>query len=118
MSGLEGGKAWGWKEKTLWVIAVTTWGVLGSMLDSVLGGLLQATVVDKRSGKVVEGIGGRKVRSPLLLFIHLTFTKWIAYHARICRFLSTLVKYRAVFWERFLFENPANCEWWKILLIP
>ena len=60
--GLEGGKAWGLKEKALWVVAVTTWGTLGSLLDSVLGGLLQATVVDKRSGKVVEGIGGRKVR--------------------------------------------------------
>lgn len=40
---------------------MTVWGLLGSVLDSVLGGLLQASVVDKRSGKVVEGSGGRKV---------------------------------------------------------
>lgn len=31
------------------------------MLDSFLGGWLQASVVDKRSGKIVEGSGGQKV---------------------------------------------------------
>lgn len=45
----------------LWVVAMTVWGGLGSVLDSVLGGLVQASVVDKRSGKVVEGSGGKKV---------------------------------------------------------
>ncbi|ODM19615.1 hypothetical protein SI65_04600 [Aspergillus cristatus] len=49
------------KERLLWVLAVTGWGALGSLLDSILGGLLQASVVDKRTGKVVEGTGGRKV---------------------------------------------------------
>jgi uncharacterized membrane protein len=49
------------KERVLWTVAMTLWGALGSVLDSVLGGLLQASVVDKRSGKVVEGSGGRKV---------------------------------------------------------
>ncbi|KAJ5770479.1 uncharacterized protein N7511_002530 [Penicillium nucicola] len=51
----------GIKERALWTVAMTFWGALGSVLDSVLGGLLQASVVDKRSGKVVEGSGGRKV---------------------------------------------------------
>ncbi|KAJ5295483.1 hypothetical protein N7508_010304 [Penicillium antarcticum] len=51
----------GMKERVLWTVALTIWGALGSVLDSVLGGLLQASVVDKRSGKVVEGNGGRKV---------------------------------------------------------
>ncbi|WEW57395.1 hypothetical protein PRK78_002862 [Emydomyces testavorans] len=60
-TGLDGGRAWGLTEKALWVAAVTVWGTLGSVLDSVLGGLLQATVVDKRTGKVVEGDGGSKV---------------------------------------------------------
>lgn len=55
------GTGWGWKEKGLWVLLVTGWGGLGSLLDSLLGGLLQASVVDKRSGKVVEGTGGQKV---------------------------------------------------------
>ena len=32
----------------------------------MLGGLLQASVVDKRSGKIVEGTGGQKVRYSLL----------------------------------------------------
>lgn len=51
----------GIKERVLWTVAMTAWGTLGSVLDSVLGGILQASVVDKRSGKVVEGSGGRKV---------------------------------------------------------
>ncbi|RAH49771.1 DUF92 domain-containing protein [Aspergillus brunneoviolaceus CBS 621.78] len=44
-----------------WVAAVTAWGTLGSVLDSILGGLFQASVVDKRTGKIVEGSGGKKV---------------------------------------------------------
>lgn len=64
---LDGGRAWGPKEKALWVVAVTIWGTLGSVLDSVLGGLLQATVVEKRTGKVVEGEGGSKVSVLLTL---------------------------------------------------
>jgi uncharacterized membrane protein len=55
----------GFKERALWTAALTLWGTLGSVLDSILGGLLQASVVDKRSGKVVEGSGGRKVSSQL-----------------------------------------------------
>ncbi|PGH07022.1 hypothetical protein GX51_02062 [Blastomyces parvus] len=60
-SGFDGGKAWGWREKAFWIVAVTIWGTLGSVVDSILGGLLQASVVDKRTGKIVEGAGGRKV---------------------------------------------------------
>ncbi|KAF7715246.1 Uncharacterized protein PECH_002135 [Penicillium ucsense] len=47
--------------RVIWTLAITLWGLLGSILDSVLGGLLQASVIDKRSGKIVEGSGGRKV---------------------------------------------------------
>jgi uncharacterized membrane protein len=61
LRGLQGGIAWGAKEKSLWVIAITIWGGLGSLLDSFLGGWLQASVVDIRTGKIVEGTGGRKV---------------------------------------------------------
>ncbi|GLA34962.1 hypothetical protein AnigIFM63309_009147 [Aspergillus niger] len=49
------------KSRAQWILAVTMWGGLGSVLDSVLGGLLQASVVDKRTGKVIEGAGGQKV---------------------------------------------------------
>lgn len=49
------------KERVLWTLAVTVWGALGSVLDSVLGSLVQASVVDKRTGLVVEGPGGRRV---------------------------------------------------------
>lgn len=59
----------GIKERALWTVAMTLWGALGSVLDSVLGGLLQASVVDKRSGKVVEGSGGRKVSCQYLVHV-------------------------------------------------
>lgn len=59
--GLQGGLAWGAREKVAWVLFVTAWGGLGSLLDSLLGGLLQRSIVDVRSGKVVEGVGGGKV---------------------------------------------------------
>ena len=59
--GLEGGTGWGLREKLAWVVAVTVWGGMGSLLDSALGGWFQASVVDARSGKVVEGNGGAKV---------------------------------------------------------
>ena len=36
-------------------------------MDSALGSLLQASVVDIRTGKVVEGSGGKKVGQLLLL---------------------------------------------------
>ncbi|KAI9752251.1 MAG: hypothetical protein M1815_000638 [Lichina confinis] len=49
------------EEKLLWTLVITVWGGLGSLLDSFLGGWLQASVVDVRSGKVVEGSGGAKV---------------------------------------------------------
>ncbi|CBF79747.1 hypothetical protein AN7615.2 [Aspergillus nidulans FGSC A4] len=49
------------QDRIIWILATTFWGGLGSILDSVLGGLFQASVVDKRSGKIVEGTGGQKV---------------------------------------------------------
>ncbi|KAL9641333.1 MAG: hypothetical protein Q9204_000069 [Flavoplaca sp. TL-2023a] len=66
--GLQGGSGWGLQEKAAWVVAISLWGGLGSLLDSALGGWLQASVIDVRSGKVVEGIGGKKV---LLTSSHL-----------------------------------------------
>ncbi|KAJ5782645.1 hypothetical protein N7457_004419 [Penicillium paradoxum] len=51
----------GLRDRALWTIVMTVWGALGSVLDSILGATLQASVVDKMSGKVVEGEGGRKV---------------------------------------------------------
>lgn len=55
------GNGWGWREKCLWILAVTVWGGCGSLVDSALGGWLQASVVDIRTGKVIEGIGGKTV---------------------------------------------------------
>ena len=52
---------WTYADKLLLVAAITVWGGFGSLLDSILGGLLQASVVDAKSGRVVEGEGGLKV---------------------------------------------------------
>jgi len=38
-------------------------GFLGTIIDSLLGALVQSTVTDKRSGKVVEGQGGQRVKA-------------------------------------------------------
>lgn len=43
------------------ILAVGAWGALGSLLDSILGALFQASVVDRRSGKVVEAHNGGRV---------------------------------------------------------
>ena len=61
MPGLEGASGWSWQEKMLFLICITMWGGLGSLLDSALGGWFQASVIDTRTGKVVEGNGGKKV---------------------------------------------------------
>ena len=72
--GLKGGIGWGVQEKLFWTAAITIWGGLGSVLDSFLGGWLQASVVDSRTGKVIEGTGGAKVYSILILEYQRTRT--------------------------------------------
>lgn len=54
-------RGWTVTDKLVWVLVVTVWGELGSVVDSLLGAVLQASVVDRRTGKVVEGVGGLKV---------------------------------------------------------
>jgi uncharacterized membrane protein len=54
-------QGWGLKERQRFSFAMALWGALGSVLDSLLGGWLQQSVVDTRSGRIVEGNGGKKV---------------------------------------------------------
>lgn len=49
------------REKLIIFSLITLLGTAGTLLDSVLGAFLQASVIDRRSGKVVEGPGGVKV---------------------------------------------------------
>lgn len=52
---------WGMWERGAFVVGVTVWGGMGSLVDSALGGWFQESVVDTRTGKVVEGVGGGRV---------------------------------------------------------
>ncbi|KAK4452390.1 integral membrane protein DUF92-domain-containing protein [Podospora aff. communis PSN243] len=56
-----GGDAWSLEQRRWLMVGLTVWGLLGSVVDSVLGGLFQSTVKDVRTGKVVEGEGGVRV---------------------------------------------------------
>ncbi|KAH9207430.1 integral membrane protein DUF92-domain-containing protein [Leptodontidium sp. 2 PMI_412] len=52
---------WGLNARNRFAFAMAIWGGLGSVLDSFLGGWLQQSVVDTRTGRIVEGDGGKKV---------------------------------------------------------
>jgi uncharacterized membrane protein len=54
-------EGWDLRSKGLFAVVIGIWGTLGSFVDSLLGALLQASVVDRRTGKVVEGAGGVRV---------------------------------------------------------
>lgn len=58
---LGGGPSWTNDQFRTLLLGLTVWGFLGSVVDSILGGLFQASVKDTRSGKIVEGEGGVKV---------------------------------------------------------
>lgn len=55
------GSSWTTEQKRTVMAFLVVWGALGSVLDSVLGGLFQSSVKDVRSGKIVEGDGGNRV---------------------------------------------------------
>jgi len=59
--GVGGARSWTFLDRQRFAFALTLWGALGSVLDSFLGGWLQQSVVDTRSGRIVEGEGGKRV---------------------------------------------------------
>lgn len=48
-------------DKAKYTVALTLAGFSGTILDSLLGAFLQASVIDVHSGKIIEGDGGKKV---------------------------------------------------------
>jgi uncharacterized membrane protein len=52
---------WSIEDRRYFSFGLVLWGALGSVLDSFLGGWLQHSVVDTRSGRIVEGEGGKTV---------------------------------------------------------
>ncbi|KAH7326234.1 integral membrane protein DUF92-domain-containing protein [Stachybotrys elegans] len=56
-----GGQPWTVQQRRDFMSFMVVWGLLGSVLDSVLGGLFQRSVKDARTGKIVEGEGGVRV---------------------------------------------------------
>jgi uncharacterized membrane protein len=61
ITGVQDLRGWTFKDRQRFTFAMTLWGTLGSVLDSLLGGWLQQSVVDTRTGRVVEGEGGKRV---------------------------------------------------------
>lgn len=61
ITGLRDTHGWILTERNRFTFAMTLWGALGSVLDSLLGGWLQQSVVDTRTGRIVEGEGGKRV---------------------------------------------------------
>jgi uncharacterized membrane protein len=61
MSMPGGGQPWTVQQRREFMGFMVIWGALGSVLDSVLGGLFQRSVKDARTGKIVEGEGGVRV---------------------------------------------------------
>ncbi|CAK7264670.1 hypothetical protein SEPCBS57363_001200 [Sporothrix epigloea] len=53
--------AWTGADRRALMTFLIIWGALGSLLDSVLGGLFQRSVRDVRTNKIVEGEGGVRV---------------------------------------------------------
>ncbi|THY96382.1 hypothetical protein D6C95_05192 [Aureobasidium pullulans] len=56
------GTAWTGDAKFMFWVTLTAAGFSGTLFDSLLGALVQATVEDKSSGRVVEGDNGRRVK--------------------------------------------------------
>ncbi|KAN0108682.1 Integral membrane protein DUF92 domain containing protein [Hyaloscypha variabilis] len=61
ITGLRDIHGWTLTDRNRFAFAMTLWGALGSVLDSLLGGWLQQSVVDTRTGRIVEGEGGKRV---------------------------------------------------------
>lgn len=59
-ASVAGSKPWTMEQRRVFMAILVGWGFAGTILDSILGGLFQRSVKDSRSGKIVEGDGGRR----------------------------------------------------------
>lgn len=59
--GIGDSKRWASDDELWFILYMTVAGVVGAFLDSIIGALYQVSIVDGKTGRIVEGEGGKDV---------------------------------------------------------